>query len=308
MFRFLPKVLLAICLCLLGTSAASVLFAQEVTLVLERGEGEYRPADSTAWIPLTRDSEVNAGDKVRSSLASSLVLFCKDSENQFFELEVNNEVTIGEQCLTDEYEEPGLIRRLIGDAGAIGTWLFRNPFPSAGSGASRGKPQKTVLVTPRWGNLVQERPHIVWIPGRSAKLPFHLQIWSEDDELVYEDTAVMDSTQTIIPDSVAALAANTFFYVELRSANYKGTKPEAKGQFRVVPQSEIDRLEQQRLLFQEKYDDSMIASLAFVAFLMDEEFYERARLELQSLDQENLLVQRMMAVFYKAIGPREMNF
>ena len=271
------------------------------------GQGKFRKADATEWQELKKGDTLIVGDYVQSSQTEELKLNCQ-FQGQLVNiiLDADTQLRLSEGCSGAASRQTGWIRHIAGKLGALGSWLFGNPYPPPRSGASRGdKPERTTLITPRWGYIFEQRPRVEWMQGRDAKPPYHLRILDTAGQVVYEDASI-ETTVTTMPEGVPALEVGQQYYIHLTSANFREEDVEAASEFVVADPALRAAFSMAKDSLAAVYDDPVLGELAFAAYLIEAEFFEEARQQLLTLDPGIPTVQRMTMQFYKEFGPLEM--
>ena len=280
------------------------LFAQDEYAIWHSGDGMYFKADSMKWHPMTIDIELGVGDSLWTDYGQYLELLCmyKGKAYTIF-LEGNTKMQLRKKCGKAPSHKMFWGRDRIGKIGMLGNWLFRNPYPPDGIGASRSDgPEKLTILTPRRGRVLSSRPELRWVLGKESELPLQISMLDEQGSEVFVIVSVLDSVSIVYPAHLDSLPTGKGYFIEMKSASDSSVPSSAKASFSIVGSLARSNVENQRITILNSFSDPLLGKLAYVGYLLDTAYYTEAYLELVELNQESPLVKRMVAQYYLAVG------
>ena len=188
-------------------------------------------------------------------------------------------------------------------ASLLSWWLGQEkPLPQ---GASRGLDKPPVLLYPRYGKILAERPSFAWLasaPGAS----YQIQLFNANDSLLWKTT--QQDTLLNYPSHAPQLIAGGSYQVAIRRQYKEAT--EDFGNFSIASPDEKTPMAALAKEIQAAYQSgdptNVTVDIVHAAALMQAEFFTDAILVLQQAlkkQPNNRAIRTMLAQIYDQVGP-----
>ncbi len=265
-------------------------YAQQpiAAIIHSKGKVFIKPKTAGRWDTSAANLRLSAGDSVRTGKQSyAAILYFNGPEVWLGPQKSHLVATVKKESM----------RSKIAD---VLEWLFEQETPLP-HGLSRGPGKPPVLIYPRYGKLLSNRPSFAWLSS-AAGTEYVLQLFNENDSLIWK--SIQKDTVFNYPAEAQQLIDGVNYQVEISRQFKDGA--EDYGNFSIASTADSARMAALQQEIQTTYKFAVTRDIVYAASLMKEEFFTEALLVLQQAlkkQPDNRTIRTMTAQIYEQVGP-----
>jgi hypothetical protein len=258
-------------------------------IVIVRGTVYIKSKASNQWLKEGLNRKLSEGDSIKTGKNSSVTLLYYNGTE--LQLGPNKSHAIIHLRTASSRFYPLL------------AWLLNQETPLP-FGARRGIDDPPVLIYPRYGKVLSDRPVFAFLASAPG-IQYSIELYNANDSLVWK--TIQQDTLVNYPADSSKLVENTTYQVEIRRNHINSA--EDYGSFSVASTQEkaiIMALHNEiRATYASSNPDAVTSDIIYAASLMQREFFTDALLILQQAlkkQPNNQTINNMMAQIYDQAG------
>ncbi len=270
--------------------ASAINYAQTpiATMVSYKGPVLIKPSKSGKWDSTMKSLRLGAGDSIKlGKKAKATVLYLNGKEIRLTSGEIH--------CVTTAKQ-----KHINSKIATVLEWLFEQETPLP-HGISRGTDKPPVLIYPRYGQLLSNRPAFAWLSS-AAGTEYVIELFNEEDSLIWK--SIQKDTVLKYPAEAPQLIDGATYQVEISRQFKDGA--EDYGDFAIASTADSARMVALQQEIKSTYKSAVTSDIIYAASLMKEEFFTEALRVLQEAlkkQPDNRAIRTMLAQIYEQVGP-----